>query len=67
LLLDEDGEAFDKGCVLEQLRSQPEDEVADVLDREMDRVDRAPDSDGSVFVLGGQILDHVLECEADGV
>ena len=67
VLLDERGQAADERGALEELGSQAEDEVADVLDREMDRIDGALDARGRLAAIVLHQLGDVLEREAHRV
>ena len=66
-LVGQGGQPADQRGAFQELRAQAEDEVADVLDRQVDRVDGPLDPDqrfGSILV---DQLGHVLEEQSDRV
>ena len=66
-LVDERREAGDEAALLHQLGPEPEDEVADVADRDVEGVDRAIDAGRRLRRLRGHEVRHVLERQADRV
>ena len=66
-LVGQGGQAADQPGLLEQLRPEAEDEVADVADRLVERVDGPLDSRAGLVGLVRHQVRHVLEREADGV
>ncbi len=66
-LVDECGGPGDEPGLPGEVRLQPEDEVADVADREVQGVDGAVDASRGLVGVRAHQVGHVLQCEPDGV